>query len=107
MLNQGKTLEKLPRLETLCRQGYASDIVEITLDKIIAYEIENAQKEAAELHLELQAFEVPYKMSSQDFYQRFRRGEMGDDVDFVEWSAFYRMWLSVQERLEILLSKSS
>ncbi|XWK86392.1 MAG: hypothetical protein U7127_19505 [Phormidium sp.] len=107
MSNQGKTLEKLHRLETLCRQGYASDIVEVTLEKIITYEIENAQKEAAELNAELQAFEAQYKMSSQDFYQRFRRGEMGDDVNFVEWSAFYRMWLSVQERLEILLSKSS
>jgi hypothetical protein len=30
MSNQGKTLEKLHRLETLCRQGYASDIVEVT-----------------------------------------------------------------------------
>jgi len=107
MSNQGKTLEKLQRLETLCRQGYVSEIVEITLDKIIAYEIENAQKEAAELHAELQGFEAQYKISSHDFYQRFRQGEMGDDVDFVEWSAFYRMWLSVQERLEILLSKSS
>ncbi|MCL1470724.1 hypothetical protein [Argonema antarcticum] len=102
MSNQGTTLEKLQRLETLCRQGYASDIVELTLDKIIAYEIANAQKQAAELHAELQVFEVQYKISSQDFYSRFRQGEMGDDVDFVEWSAFYEMWLSVQQRLEIL-----
>lgn len=102
MPNQGTTLEKLHRLKTLCRQGYASDIVELTLDKIIAYEISNAQKEVAELHAELQVFEAQYKISSQDFNSRFRQGEMGDDVDFVEWSAFYEMWLSVQQRLEIL-----
>ncbi len=102
MSNQGTTLEKLQLLETLCRQGYASDIVERTLDKIIAYEIANAQKESTELHAELQEFEAQYKISSQDFYQRFRQGEMGDDVDFVEWSAFYQMWLSVQQGLEIL-----
>ncbi|MFB2921594.1 hypothetical protein [Aerosakkonema funiforme] len=105
MSNQGTTLEKLQRLETLCRQGYASDIIELSLDKIIAYEIANAQKEAAELQAELQAFEAQYKISSQDLYRSFRKGEMGDDVDFVEWSAFYQMWLSVQERLEILQSK--
>ncbi|MFB2921597.1 hypothetical protein [Aerosakkonema funiforme] len=74
MSNQGTTLEKLQLIETLCRQGYASDIVELTLDKIIAYEIANAQKEAAELQKELQLFEAQYQISSQDFYQRFRQG---------------------------------
>jgi len=35
-------------------------------------------------------------MSSSDFERRFRAGELGDDVDFVEWNAFYRMWCFVQ-----------
>ena len=26
-------------------------------------------------------------MTSKDFYRRFRSGELGDDMDFVEWSA--------------------
>ena len=107
MSNKGTTLEKLQRIETLCRQGYASDMVELTLDKIIAYEIANAQKETADLQKELQVFEAQYQISSDDFYRRFRQGEMGEDVDFVEWSAFYQMWLSVQQRLEILQSKSN
>lgn len=103
MTNQAKTLEKLEILQIIYSQGgYSSDLVERTLDKLIAHEITTAQQEAEELKAELQAFEEKYQMSSEDFYQRFRLGEMGDAVDFVEWSAFYQMWASVQKRLEIL-----
>ena len=106
MTNQTKALEKLEILQIIYSQaGYSSEIVERTLDKLIAHEITTAQQEAGELKAELQAFEDQYKMSSEDFYQRFRLGEMGDAVDFVEWSAFYQMWVSVQKRLEILQAK--
>jgi hypothetical protein len=45
-------------------------------------------------------------MSSAEFYPKFRAGQLGDDLDFVEWSSFYQMWSSVGERLQILLSNS-
>ncbi|HAZ45179.1 MAG TPA: hypothetical protein DDW76_17955 [Cyanobacteria bacterium UBA11369] len=103
-----KTLEKLEILHRIYSQaGYSSDIVERTLDKLIAHEIAIAQKEAASLQAELQTFEAQYQMSSEDFYRRFHLGEMGDKVDFVEWSAFYKMRESVQKRLEILRSQSA
>ena len=41
-------------------------------------------------------------MSSAEFYQKFRAGELGDDINFVEWSSFYQMSCSVRERLQIL-----
>jgi hypothetical protein len=41
-------------------------------------------------------------MSSEDFYRRLRAGELGDAMDFVEWSVFYEMWKSLCERLEML-----
>jgi hypothetical protein len=39
-------------------------------------------------------------MSSDDFYQKFRTGELGDDIDFFEWSVFYEMWLSAQQKIK-------
>ncbi|MFB2978732.1 hypothetical protein [Microseira sp. BLCC-F43] len=108
MTNQAKTLEKLEILQIIYSQGgYSSDLVERTLEKLIAHEITTAQQEAGELKTELQAFEEKYQMSSEDFYQRFRLGEMGDAVDFVEWSAFYQMWTSVQQRLKILQAQQA
>ncbi len=37
-----------------------------------------------------------------EFYQQFKTGQLGDEVDFVEWSAFYQMWSDLQERLKLL-----
>ncbi|WP_445175518.1 hypothetical protein [Microcoleus sp.] len=41
-------------------------------------------------------------MPSAEFYQKLRAGELGDDIDLVEWSSFYQMSCSVRERLQIL-----
>ena len=30
--------------------------------------------------------EKKYRMSSQEFYDRFDQGEMGDDMDFIRWA---------------------
>jgi hypothetical protein len=59
------------------------------------------EQQVAELETDLQQYETQYQMSSADFYQRFRAGELGDDIDFVEWSYFYQMSCSVGERLQI------
>jgi hypothetical protein len=59
------------------------------------------EQQAAELESDLQQYETQYEMPSAEFYQRFRAGELGDDIDFVEWSSFYQMSCSVRERLQI------
>ncbi len=102
MLTKEKTLSRLQYLETLYRHGYRSDVVDRSVDKIIALERAAAQRDVADLQQRLQAFEQQYEMSSQSFYQRFRAGELGDAVDFVEWSAFYEMHEAVRDRLDVL-----
>ncbi len=102
MATKEKTLDRLQYLEALYRRGYRSDVIDRSLDKIIALERAAAQHELADLQERLRAFEVRYQMLSEDFYQRFRAGELGDAMDFVEWSVFYEMKESVRERLETL-----
>jgi hypothetical protein len=43
-----------------------------------------------------------YSMTSDAFVQRYRQGAMGDDADFVEWNALFRMYTKVQNRLSLL-----
>ncbi len=50
------------------------------------------QPEVLDLENRLKTFEHQYNMSSDNFYQRFRAGELGDGMDFFEWSVFYEMW---------------
>ena len=96
------TLDKLSVLESLYRRGYQSDVIDMTIDKVIALERERAQRELMEFAAHLRDFERQYKMESADFYRRFQQGELGDAADFFEWSALYTMHQSTLERLESL-----
>lgn len=106
MATQNHILEQLKILEALYNRGEVSEVLELSLSKIIAHEIAITKQQAAELQTDLQQFETQYEMSSAEFYQKFRAGELGDDIDFVEWSSFYQMSCSVRERLQILLFNS-
>ncbi len=107
MTTKEKTLSRLRHFENLYRRGYQSDVVDRSLDKIVALERAAAQRELAELQERLQAFEAQYQMPSAEFYRRFRAGELGDAMDFVEWSVFYEMWESVRERLQVLAAEAA
>jgi len=48
----------------------------------------------------LVAYERRYQMSSADFYARYRKGEMGDKTEFVEWVGDYQHYLELKEELE-------
>jgi hypothetical protein len=97
-----KTLDRLQHLEFLYRQGYQSEIIDLSVEKILDLERTQAQRELAELQFRLEAYEHQYKMTSQEFIKRFERGELGDNAEFVEWSVFYDMWKTVHERLKVL-----
>lgn len=107
MAVERKTLSRLQHLETLYRRGYQSEVVDRSLDKIIELEQAAARRELEDLEQRLRAFEDQYEMSSEDFYRRFRAGELGDSADFVEWSVFYEMRESVRDRLEVLDAESA
>jgi hypothetical protein len=40
---------------------------------------------------DLREFEQRYEMNLENFYQRFEAGELGDEIDFFEWSGLYEL----------------
>ncbi len=48
----------------------------------------------------LVTYEQRHRMSSADFYARYQRGELGDEVDFVEWAGDYQHYLQLKDELE-------
>ena len=75
MAAKEKTLDKLEKLQKLYQlRGYGSELVERTLDKIIAQEIAAAQRDAADLPNKLQRFEAQYEMSMSQ--SGWNRGEV-------------------------------
>lgn len=76
--------------------------LELTLDRVVAREMSRLAAQQRRLRAQLTEFERRYSLSSRDFYARFERGEMGDDTDFVEWSATHEMLENLDTRLDIL-----
>ena len=104
MTVSGHTLTKIESLAKLYQMGYRSNIVDATIEKLVAMEQAGLETEAESLAAHLRAFEQRYQLSAAEFHRRFQAGELGDEADMFEWSAFYQMWLSVRERLETLRS---
>ncbi|MEB3308957.1 MAG: hypothetical protein VKJ02_01855 [Snowella sp.] len=97
-------IDKLQVLTELYKQGYQSHLLEQSLNKIIELEQENTFKKIQEFIIKLQAYEQKYQLSSEQFYQQFIAGQLGDSMDFFEWSSFYDMYQAAQSRLLVLQS---
>jgi hypothetical protein len=98
------TLEKVRRLEQYIAvsSSVVDPVLDISIDKILAREIERARKLQARLVKQLAEFEERYGFKSADFYARYESGEMGDEMDFVEWSATVEMLTNAERRLTLL-----
>ena len=96
------TLDKLHRIETIYRQGFQSELIDRTVDKLLEHEEERAKRAMLELQQRLHAFEQQYQLATEEFYRQYEAGQLGDSADFMEWSSFYDMWQSSQQYLDWL-----
>lgn len=99
-INRSSRLEKMIRLYEL---GQVSDFMDRVLDKVFAQEAAKEQALIDQLRIDLDEFEEKYDLDSETFYARFRRGEMGDAMDFMEWASLYDMYTNALGRLSVLL----
>jgi hypothetical protein len=97
-------LEKVRQLENYLewRGGYADSVMDLTLDKMLQRERAQMEAQLARLRQQLAVFEGQYGRSTPDFYERFERGELGDDADYFEWSATWEMVQQLQQGLRLL-----
>ena len=104
MLANRQTLTQIQSIAQLYQTGYRSNIVDHTIKKLVYMEYAHLETELSDLSARLLNFENQYDLPSEEFYHRFQAGEMGDDADMFEWSAFYQMRLSTQKQLDALRS---
>ena len=48
----------------------------------------------------LSIFEGRYRMATEDFFDKFSRGQMEDSIDFIEWSNDYQHYLAIRFEIE-------
>ena len=53
-----------------------------------------------EITKRLSSYENRFKMSSEDFFDKYSKGKMGDDIEFVEWSNDYQHYLDIRFNIE-------
>jgi len=57
-------------------------------------------QQLTEMQVDLTAFEQRYAMPSAEFFDKFERGELGDAIDFFEWSATWQMAENLKRRIQ-------
>jgi len=62
--------------------------------------------ELLELMRELVTYEQKYGMSSITFYERFQRGELGDNGDFIMWAGKYQVFLRLKQKVASQLEQA-
>ena len=98
-------LNKVKRLEEYMASTNASSldrVLELSIDKLLDRETSRLISQKARLEQQLADFERRYSLRSEQFYEKFERGELGDAMDFVEWSATYEMAANLRCQLSIL-----
>jgi hypothetical protein len=98
------TAERLQALAELYRQGQESDLMDRTLEKLLRHEAEQSQVQLRQLQADLAELEQRYHLSSAEFYQRYRAGQMGDEMDYIEWASLVQMAHNLEKRLELLVA---
>ncbi len=101
-MSDSSTQVRLQGLQRLYEQGFQSAFVDRAIQQVIATEVDNTEAELRRLRQKLEHYEQRYHMPSADFNSRFRTGELGADIDVVEWSIFYDLYQGVQKRLHEL-----
>ncbi len=94
------------KVEILERIG-AGQVLDRTLNKLIVIQLARYQMAIRQIEPELEAFEKRFQMSSDECYEKFNAGELGDDGDIFEWVSLYENVLLYQERLNMLGVSSS
>jgi len=98
------TLEKLRCLEAYVANDsmVADPVFDKTLSKLLAREHARMQHLIDRLQQDIHQFEQAYQLTSPEFYRRYNRGEMGDEVDFIDWAATLEMLENAQKRVNLL-----
>ena len=74
-----------------------------TVDKLIAFEVKQCRDALKRLAAWLSDYERQPHLSSDEFWRRFRAGDLGDEMDLVKWSIFWDMRQATEKRLTYLV----
>jgi len=67
--------------------GIPKDLVKDVVIRTLRSRVEEINHKLKDIHNSMNYFERKYGMKTDEFYEKFVRGGLGDDMDFFEWKA--------------------
>ena len=96
------TRQMIQNIGKIFETGLQDEYLSRSIGKVIEHEREKTSQEAQALRNDLSQLEARYNVSSEEFFERFEKGELGDKEDYFEWSAIFQMHRRCMERLKML-----
>jgi hypothetical protein len=102
-------LEKVKLLERYIAVDVAAidPVIELAIEKLLKREASRMDELKQRLLRQKTEFEEEYGLDSEEFCRRYEKGAMGDDMDYVEWSATVDMLAGIEKRLSLLQQGAS
>src|SRR5881397_1381859 len=94
----------MAKIEALQAVG-ADELADQALAKVMQFEIDRLQQEQRRLQAELARFEQSYQMTSEECQRKFDAGELGDAVEFFEWTSLHSIYQQNEHSLRLLEEK--
>ena len=98
------TLEKVKSLEQYLaiNNSNIDPVIDHTIDKLLNREYQRIAEIQTRLILDVAQFETHYAMESDSFQAQYNNGSLGDEMDFIEWSASLEMLAQIEKQLHWL-----
>lgn len=97
-INQNLESRSKRKIDALLSFGAQKEL-DTSLSKLIRFQIAKYHSNIKDIKNDMRKFEETYNISSEDFYQKFEAGEMGDSADFFEWVGLYENALLYHDRI--------
>jgi len=76
--------------------------IHLIMDKILKEIKNNHQQNIDRYNKDLKYFESKYEMDSNLFYEKFEKGQLGDEMDYFEWSGLIELRNELFDKVKIL-----
>ena len=77
--------------------------VEGAVIKTIQLRVEKINHESRKILESMEYFQRRYGLKTREFYEKFLKGELGDDMDFFEWKACKEIYDELTKERDLLL----
>jgi len=77
--------------------------VESAVVKTIQHRVEEINHESRKVLESIEYFQRRYGLKTREFYEKFLKGELGDDMDFFEWKACKEIYDELRKERGLLL----